>query len=197
MNIDLIKLNENCGITTDENGNTIVISKDQSETSFEEILLKENAIESLKNDLNISYFRYDMIKYYLKAGRWYNTIVLLGILFLGYVLLNKSMPIDISLIICGGTAVFCKLISLPATSGLVVINKRKLKKLRPKIDELKSKIPELEKELSDIKEKVKYTALSNDSPKTYNQELLFADMLTPTEEKGADKVKILKLTKNK
>ena len=196
MNINLIELNDNQGITIDEDGNASFISKKQNDACFEEILQKENELESLNDDLDVVNSEYADRKYKLKVGKWCNVVVLLGTSFMVGMCLNTHTPIQGTLIICGGFAGFTKLLS-SSISGFAIINKKQLRELNHKIYELENEIPKLEKEISDIKEKVNYTTLSDDSSKNDYQELVFDNKCTQNEAKNVSKVKVLKLTKKK
>jgi peptidoglycan hydrolase CwlO-like protein len=191
MNRDLIEFNKNQGITIDEFGNPTIISKEHNNCSFEEILQKENELETLNNDLVAVNEEYADRKYKLKVGKWCDGVVLLTTLSLAS-MSYSSVPISRTLIMCGGFAVFGKLLSL-SVSGFSVINKKRIKELNCRIDELEDEIPRLEKELDNIKEKVKYTSFSNDSQKDDYQELVFDNMPTQAEEKSVNKVKVLKI----
>ena len=47
MNQKLIQINDNYGVTIDENGNTKMVSKESNDYEFQDILTKEN--ECIKN----------------------------------------------------------------------------------------------------------------------------------------------------
>ncbi len=193
MNRDLIEFNKNQGITIDEFGNPTIISKEHNNCSFEEILQKENELETLNNDLVAVNEEYADRKYKLKVGKWCDGVVLLTTLLMAS-MSYSSVPISRTLIMCGGFAVFGKLLS-SSVSGFSVINKKRIKELNYRIDELEDEIPKLEKELINIKEKVKYTTLSKDSQKDDNQEFTIDNLYTQGEERNVNNVKVLKLTR--
>ena len=196
MNRNLVEYNDNHGASIDEYGNITMITKDKADYKFEEILQRENKLELLNDDLDVANSEYADRKYKLKVGKWCNVVVLLGTSFMVGMCLNTHTPIQGTLIICGGFAGFSKLLSL-SVSGFAIVNKKQIRALNHKIYELENEIPKLEKEISDIKEKVNYTTLSDDSSKNDYQELVFDNMCTQNEAKNVSKVKVLKLTKSK
>ena len=192
MNRNLVEYNDNHGASIDEYGNITMITKDKTDYNFEEILQKENKLEILNDDLDVANREYADRKHNLKNGKICNVAVLLGTSLMVGLCLNTHTPIQGTLIICGGFAGFTKLLS-SSISGFAIINKKQLRELNHKIYELENEIPKLEKEISDIKEKVNYTTLSDDSSKYNYQELSFANIYTQNEEKNVGKVRVLKL----
>ena len=51
MNKKLVKLSDNLGVVTDENGDIKIVEINKSENSLEDILLKENEIENIQNTI--------------------------------------------------------------------------------------------------------------------------------------------------
>ena len=51
MNKELVKLSDNLGAVTDENGDIKIVEINKSENSLEDILLKENEIENIQNTI--------------------------------------------------------------------------------------------------------------------------------------------------
>ncbi len=196
MNRDLIAFNENNGIVIDEVGNPTIISKEHDNCSLKEILERENTLETLNNDLASANNEHDIIKNRIRLGKRSNIGILLLTLFMVGMCLNTSTPIQETFIICGGFTAFSKLLSV-SVSGLGIINKKKIKELEREINELETEIVKQEKELSDVKEKAKYTTISNTSSKKDYQELTFDNMYAHNEEKYLGKVKVLKLTTNR
>ena len=193
MNRNLIELNENQGIVIDEEWNAALISRKQKDYSLKEILEKENNLESLNYDLDMANREYKNTKSNLNLSILFNIIILLCVIFMVPEGINES--IKSTLIGCGAFVIFSKSL-LSTCYGLTISNKKKLRKLNYKICELENEIPKLEKEINDIKEKVNYTILSDDSSKSNYQELVFDNMCTQNEMKKVSKVKVLKLTKN-
>lgn len=192
MNRTLVEYNDNHGASIDEYGNITMITKDKADYKFEEILQRENKLELLNDDLDVANREYADRKYKLKVGKWCNIGILLATSFLVGISLNTHTPIQEILILCGGFAGFTKLLS-SSVSGFAISNKKQLRELNHKIYELENKIPKLEKEISDIKEKVNYTTLSDDSSRNDYQELVFDNIYTQNKEKSEGKVRVLKL----
>lgn len=196
MNRNLIELNDNYGVSIDEDGNVTMIAKGQNDTSFKEILQKENELESLNDDLELLNKELDIKKFDLKICRIVNVATIFVVSFFGFITYNTTASIDQAILMSVASGAFMKIMPLGA-SGTTIGNKRKIKRLTNKIYELENEIPKLEKEISDIKEKVNYTTLSDDSSKNDYQELVFDNMRTQNEAKNVSKVKVLKLTKIK
>lgn len=196
MNRNLIELNDNYGVSIDEDGNVTMIAKGKSDTSFKEILDKENELELLNDDLEMLNKEYDNKKFDLRVCRIINVATIFVGSFFGFITYTATTSIESTLLMCAASAAFCRIMPLGAT-GTTIGNKRKIKRLTNKIYELENEIPKLEKEISDIKEKVNYTTLSDDSSKNDYQELVFDNMCTQNEAKNVSKVKVLKLTKIK
>ena len=51
MNKELIKLSDNLGAVTNENGDVKIIEVNEEKSSLEDILLKENEIENIQNKI--------------------------------------------------------------------------------------------------------------------------------------------------
>ena len=196
MNKNLIELNDNYGVSIDEDGNVTMIAKGLSDTSFKEILDKENELEALNDDLELLNKELDIKKFDLKICRIVNVATIFAVSFFGFITYNATASIDQAILMSVASGAFMKIMPLGA-SGTTIGNKRKIKRLTNKIYEIENKIPNLEKELNDIKEKANFSTLfdtEKDTSLTNDfQELKIDNIYTQSEEKNVGKVRVLKL----
>lgn len=150
MNKELVKLSDNLGAVTDENGDIKIVEINKSENSLEDILLKENEIENIRNTIYSLHVD-------LKAK---NICKLLAIIF-GLIFIFVELPISICQILEETNYLFLVLLKIPAfiVEGIlpftfvgnpITFNKN-LKILEEKIITAKEKLEISQKELEDLK----------------------------------------------
>ncbi len=202
MNQNLVEINNNCGIVSDENGNVSLIEKKNDTYNFEEILLKENQIENLKLKLEDYSKKLDQNKFDIIGGEIISTVLIateigLAIAF-NSVLTLKELILLMTLSYLSVKGLFSFMY------GTRIGRYIKKKKLTSEIEKIESEIPELEKELANIKEKSKYkvecSTINESNEKTlanefdYNLSLPMA-MNNYYAPKVTNKVRVLKLRK--
>ncbi len=199
MNQNLFQLNDNCGIVSDEKGNTNLIKKENNSYQFDEILLKENEIERLRNKLSDCKDKLSLNKQNIIYGEIASIfLIVLEIFMFGF--LHSTVPIKKLLFIMAISYLPLKAI-ITLTYGTRIGKHNKKIKLNGEIEKIESDIPTLEKELDKIKEKSKYKVerfafmennnKSNDNEICHEASLIVDDYI----KKDKNKVKILSLTK--
>lgn len=154
MNQNLIQLNNNCGMASDENGNLSLIGKESDSYDFEEILLKENDLENLNLRLQKSKEKLSDTKQNMIFGEIAN-VGLIGAEVFIYAFLHSAIPLELLIPIMAITYVpFKCFVSL--MYGTRIGRHIKKKRLTTDIEKMKLELPTLEKELMEIKEKSKY-----------------------------------------
>lgn len=88
MNKELVKLSDNLGAVTDENGDIKIVEVNQAENSLEDILLKENEIENIQN--TICSLQADLMKK--------NVCKMAAIIF-GLIFIFTSLPFSVCFIL--------------------------------------------------------------------------------------------------
>lgn len=194
MNQNFVKVNDNYGAVSDENGDISIISKENCEYELKDILIKENELEDLNLRLStakeiLSSYKQDTI-----FGEIYTTLAL-GMIIVLYVLSHPTFPTGIFITTMSLECVLKALNLVP-----FYIKKRKL---NTAINEFEMTIPKLEKELQDMKEKTKYkvnySTLTQSESKTAiidSYRKLSAYMNHNVNEEPT-KVKVLNLTRKK
>ena len=190
MNRNLIEINDNYGASIDEYGNITMISKDNKDYEFKEILDKENKLELLDNDLEVTHEEIDITKKKLIDCRIHNVAIISLTLFIGAICFNVEAPSLEILKICVPFLAVSKLMPMGAI-GTAIGNKMKLKRLNTKAHDIEEKKDSLDRELFNIKEK------SNYSIKEDSKELVFDVGEYSKNNNELAKVKVLKLTKYK
>lgn len=150
MNKELVKLSDNLGAVTDENGDIKIVEINQAENSLEDILLKENEIENIQNTIYSLHVD-------LKAK---NICKLLAIIF-GLIFIFVELPISICLILEETNYLFLALLKIPAfiIEGILpftfvgnpITFTKNLKILEEKIITTIEKLNIKQKELEDLK----------------------------------------------
>ncbi len=167
MNLNLIQLDENRGISIDEESNYKVVEKENEKYSLSYILNMENALEDLKNKLNDSKEKFDTNNKNDEYAKKLNIFLVADLVFgacMNFVTLN-GLPFQTQLLTLavadGLTYSLCKLICI---SKFQTKAKRaeKAKNLESIIDELENEVVELEEELKMAKEKIMYNEKSID-----------------------------------
>lgn len=150
MNKELVKLSDNLGAVTDENGDIKIVEINQAENSLEDILLKENEIENIQNTIYSLHVD-------LKAKK---ICKLLAIIF-GLIFIFVELPISICLILEETNYLFLALLKIPAfiVEGILpftfvgnpITFTKNLKILEEKIITTIEKLEIKQKELEDLK----------------------------------------------
>lgn len=154
MNQCLVEINKENGAAIDENGNITAITKSSDEYEFEEILRRENELESKNTMYEKVKKDYEYNKY---KNAWttifnvttYSMTIISIVLFIAAGISPTSIVVG-----SGGIYTIGKLMSL--AFGTRKHRKDEKEKLTQEISRLEEEIPRLEEELDDIKEKVKY-----------------------------------------
>lgn len=150
MNKELVKLSDNLGAVTDENGDIKIVEINKSENSLEDILLKENEIENIQNTI-----------YSLHVDlKEKNICKLLAIIF-GLIFIFVELPISICQILEETNYLFLALLKItpfifegiiPFTFvGNPITFAKNLKILEEKIITTIEKLNIKQKELEDLK----------------------------------------------
>lgn len=197
MNKNLVELNENCGMAVDENGNITIITKENSEHEFKEILERENELETIGTDFSDVYDKYTTAKINLKSSRLSNIVIVTFTLLLAGLLgfTNSGYYLTVEeLIAVIGTGTFFKLMSVQMF-GTAIGNKKKIKNLKGQAASIHQKDVTLEKQLDDIKEKVNYSAVDKTTNKFTFTPHEYNSIETDVKETG--KVRVLSLNKKR
>lgn len=150
MNKELVKLSDNLGAVTDENGDIKIVEINKSENSLEDILLKENEIENIQNTI-----------YSLHVDlKEKNICKLLAIIF-GLIFIFVELPISICQILEETNYLFLALLKIPVfiVEGILpftfvgnpITFTKNLKILEEKIITTIEKLNIEQKELEDLK----------------------------------------------
>lgn len=215
MNQNLMQINNNCGVVSDEDGNISVIKKENDLYDFEKILLKENELETLELKLKNSKKELSDNKWIMKHDAILSVllIVIEIVMFaLGYSLypLKKLIAttaisylhIKVIFSIAAGLAYWFdkKTFSIAACTKIGRYFKKK--KLTAAIEKMELNIITLKKELEEIKEKskykVEYQTATKSNEKTVSEEI-YHEVSMPIDNisKRNNKVRILSLAKTK
>lgn len=197
MNQKLIQINDNYGVTIDENGNTKMVSKESNDYEFQDILTKENELEDLNLKLDNAKNKLSLNKLNIILSTVINVFLLAVCTYLLLNIVSLKFLITTIAVSCIPTEAF----SLLAFGGIVG-NCIKRKNLKKTIKDLEEQVPKVQKELSNIKEKSRYVTdvksdedkLEKSIPTTYYNLPIYSE--NKTNEKRA-KIKVLNLTRNK
>lgn len=150
MNKELVKLSDNLGAVTDENGDIKIVEINKSENSLEDILLKENEIENIQNTI-----------YFLQADLTEKNVRKMVAIILGLIFVFASLPFSICLILEETSNPFWALLKItpfifegiiPFTFvGNPITFVKNLKILKEKIITTEEKLKINQKELEDLK----------------------------------------------
>ena len=190
MNKDLIEINKNCCAVSDENGNIRLIEKESNEYDFQDILLKENQIESLTSKMNKCKSSLSLIKQN-KVGGNVGDVALILAAIVTFVFLNSTFSLPESIFLTGLEYIpFKGLVTL--MFGTRFKRNKQEKILTDTIKRLEIDIPTLEKELEKIKEESKYNDKTSTIilPKSNN----YVEE-TRTDSENYDNANVLSLTK--
>ncbi len=199
MNQCLIQINDNYCAVSDEKGNVKVVSKENSDVSFEEILTKENELSSLKTKLSDDKQEQAANKNAIIYGEIFNLTLYGGTALLYYFTKGKLTPVGTAALLTTYYATF-KGVACLMSGGTTIGKIRRRNQLKEDIESLEAKIPTVEKELSDAKKKVHYednvTAVDEYAP--YKQIVNAMDTLKSEEQvkEKSNGPRILKLARN-
>lgn len=150
MNKELVKLSDNLGAVTDENGDIKIVEINKSENSLEDILLKENEIENIQNTICS-----------LQADLTEKSVRKMVAIILGLIFVFASLPFSVCLILEETSYPFWTLLKItpfifegiiPFTFvGNPITFAKNLKILKEKIITTKEKLKIKQKELEDLK----------------------------------------------
>lgn len=156
MNNELVQINKNLGVVTDENGSAKII-KINDDNKLEEILLRENDLEAIKYSLKEMTERLT----HLKSYKSFKRVESLGILT-GIFIIQLVSPGNFSSLL--SSIVFTKILLtvIKACSfGNPITLRLRVKMLEDDIDNLETTIPELEQELAYLKSEAKFQEISS------------------------------------
>lgn len=200
MNRNLIQLNKNCGIVSDEKGNMSLVSEENDFYNFKKILLRENKVENLKLELENAEKEQSDNKRNLKINIPVN-ILLIAMEIIIYLNLPVTYPLTLSISIVAYTyTIFKALASL--MYGTIIGNLIKKKRLTSNIEKMELDLSILEKGLKRMKERSNYkvdysTAIES---KTTSTGEINHELSLPIDSHGSEevrKVKVLSLLKRK
>lgn len=194
MNQNLIEINDNYGVVTDEHNNIKLIKKENSSYPFEEILLRENELEELKTKLKVYTQILSSSRGAGVAGKIANALFL-TVFVVSFAYLYSRMPI--------GELIFCEILFYLPFKGMTVLTigtkserDNEKKELTSTINEIESQIPVLEKELEEIKEKTTYR---DNSPVTseYKEEIDGNSLTENSHIQRKNKMRVLRLSEKR
>lgn len=150
MNKELVKLSDNLGAVTDENGDIKIVEINHAENSLEDILLKENEIENIQNTICS-----------LQADLTEKSVRKMVAIILGLIFVFASLPFSVCLILEETSYPFWTLLKItpfifegiiPFTFvGNPITFTKNLKILKEKIITTEEKLKINKKELEDLK----------------------------------------------
>ena len=150
MNKELVKLSDNLGVVTDENGDIKIVEVNQAENSLEDILLKENEIENIQNTICS-----------LQADWTEKNVRKMAAIIFGLIFVFTSLPFSVCLILEETSYPFWTLLKItpfifegiiPFTFvGNPITFAKNLKILEEKIITTIEKLKIKQKELEDLK----------------------------------------------
>lgn len=157
MNKNLVQISNDCGVVSDENGNVKILNKENEDYCFQDILMTENELESLKSELNDTKQKLHLNKIDIIFGEILSATFIIGEIIL-YLSLCSSYPISTIAIGMALTYIPIKTISLLSFGGSRIRKYTQKKKLNKTLNDLEEKIPQIEKNLNTMIEKAKYSA---------------------------------------
>ncbi len=193
MNRNLIKVNDNYGAVSDENGEVRVVRKVNNEASFEDILTKENDLTSLRGQIYSDYHELVDNKHNMIMGEILNLSIYGGMVALYFASKGKVTPVGTAAIVGTCYAVF-KGTACLMTGGTRISRFKKNKELKKDMDNLSTEIVVLKRELKEAKEKTQYegdvSLVEEEAP--YRQ---IVDAMYQLRKNKPDNPNILRLTK--
>lgn len=156
MNNELVQINKNLGVITDENGSAKIIKIDD-DNKLEEILLRENDLEAIKYSLKEMTERLT----HLKSYKSFKRVESLGILT-GIFIIQLVSPGNFSSLLYSIVFIKILLTVIKACSfGNPITLRLRVKMLEDDINNLETTIPELEQELAYLKSEAKFQEISS------------------------------------
>lgn len=157
MNKNLVQISNNFGVVSDENGNVKILNKENEDYCFQDILMTENELESLKSELNDTKQKLHLNKIDIILGEILSSLLIIGEIIL-YSVGVSSYPISALAIVMTLTYIPMKTILLFSCGGSRIRKYTQKKKLNKTLNDLEEKIPQIEKSLNTMIEKAKYSA---------------------------------------
>ena len=162
MNKNLVQINDNYGIVSDEQGNINIVTKENAGYELKDILKKENELE--KTSINLKKEKEAL--QHNKTHAIYREIItvftIISEIFL-YIELRPLVHIKGLLTLLGALYVFGKICNI-GLCGTRIGGYFQKKRLKKSINDLEDKLPKLKYELAAIKEKAKYNnSIDNNS----------------------------------
>lgn len=156
MNNELVQINKNLGVVTDENGSAKIIKIDDN-NKLEEILLRENDLETIKYSLK----GMAEILTHLKGYKSFKRVETLGILT-GIFIIQLVSPGNFASLLYSIVFIKILLMVIKAYSfGNPITLRLGVKILEDDINNLEATIPELEHELAYLKSEAKFQEISS------------------------------------
>lgn len=156
MNNELVQINKNLGVVTDENGSAKIIKIDDN-NKLEEILLRENDLETIKYSLK----GMTEILTHLKGYKSFKRVETLGILT-GIFIIQLVSPGNFASLLYSIVFIKILLMVIKAYSfGNPITLRLGVKILEDDINNLETTIPELEHELAYLKSEAKFQEISS------------------------------------
>ena len=194
MNQNLVELHNKCGVVSDEKGNVCLVSKENSDYNFKDILSKENEIEHLKSQLESVKESVDTITKENVSAVSTNTIMLLLTIALIVILHPFELSIASKIILPASFYVMTK-VGILCEFGTQKHRNLKLNELINTINELEKKIPKMDRELQLMKEKTNFVSLYTTSDKTKYHNFSCDFPIDNENCINQNKIKVLSLTK--
>ena len=156
MNNELVQINKNLGVVTDENGSAKII-KINDDNKLEEILLRENDLEAIKYSLKEMTERLTHLKSYKSFKRVESLGILTGIFVIQLISPGNFASLLSSIVFAKILLAVIKVCSF----GNPITLRLRVKMLEDDINNLETTIPELEKELAYLKSEAKFQEISS------------------------------------
>lgn len=186
MNKEFIQVDDNLGFVIDDDGDMLVVKKDNRDYEFENILSLENEVENSSNELEKLYSKRHIIKE--KIIRVKNLFLLSAFLDV-FAIFSSLIGYYNSVFITEVIAINAIVVSLGVGFGITSNKEKKI--INPAIESLEQDILEKNKVINLMKEKVKYRAniLNKDDDYTFDNSIELNN--------NSRNVKVLRLVKDK
>ena len=202
MNEYLSQINDNYGIVSDENGEIKVVTKSESNFEFQDVLLKENELEILKQELMDAKEKLNQELIAAKEklidnkertinGELCNLVIIVGLIMLAIAIFPVVSTQLLIYLLTGFYAVFKAITT--AICGTRIGRYKENKKLNSSIKSLEEDRLQLIYKLVNLKEKAKYKVESD--TKNYCVESSFTKNTSEVLNVDLGKVKVMKLTR--
>lgn len=191
MNEYLSQISNNYGIVSDENGEIKVVTKSATNYELQDILLKENELENLKQKLVAAKEELIDNKERTINGELCNLVIIGGEIFLAIAIFPVVSTQFLIYLLTGFYAI-TKAINI-AMNGTRIGRYKKNKKLNSSIKSLEENSLQLAYELVNLKEKAKYKVESD--TKNYCAQYGSTKNASEVLNEGLGKVKVMKLTR--